>query len=211
MEQETIIQPLLEKIKREGIEEAKRAAEEILEKARSEAGSIIEKAQAQAEEMVADARKEMQQREEAFDVAMSQAGRNLILSVKNEIIGVCDHILKRQVASALTPEAMKELILKIVNGWQVHESTQGLEILLSEDDRQKLEESLYGWLQKELREGLTLRPIEIIQAGFRIGERDGDMYYDITDKAIAEILSEYLHPRIAKFLHEMTEKHADRI
>ncbi len=211
MERETIIQPLLEKIKREGIEEAKRAAEEILEKARSEAESIIERAQAQTEEMVADARKEMQEREEAFDVAMSQAGRNLILSVKNEIIGVCDYILKRQVDSALTPEAMKELILKIVNGWQVHESTQGIEIFLSEDDRQKLEESLYGLLQKELSGGLTLRPMEIIQAGFRIGERDGDMYYDITDKAIAEILGGYLHPRVAKFLHEMTEKREDRI
>ena len=100
--------------------------------------------------MVADAKKEMQERKEAFDVAMSQAGRNLILSVKNETIGVCDYILKRQVASTLTPEAMKELILKIVNGWQVHESVEGLEILFSENDRQKLEESLYGWLQKEL-------------------------------------------------------------
>ena len=59
MEQETIIQPLLEKIKREGIEEAKKAADEIPEKARSEGASIIEKAQAQAKEMVADAKKEM--------------------------------------------------------------------------------------------------------------------------------------------------------
>ena len=88
MEQETIIRPLLEKIKREGIEEAKKAAEEILEKDRSEGASIIEKAQAQAKEMVADAKKEMQERKEAFDVAMSQAGRNLILSLKNETIGV---------------------------------------------------------------------------------------------------------------------------
>jgi V/A-type H+-transporting ATPase subunit E len=210
MEQETIIQPLLEKIKREGIEEANKAAEEILEKAWSEGASIIEKAQAQVKEMVADAKKEMQERKEAFDVAMSQAGRNLILSVKNETIGVCDYILKRQVASTLTPDAMKELILKIVNGWQVHESIEGLEIFFSESDCQKLEESLYGWLQKELREGLTLRPIEIMRAGFRIGERDGDMHYDIGDKAITEIRSECLHPRTAKFLQEISEDHTDR-
>ena len=203
MKPDVSVQSLLDKIKKEGIEEANKAAEEILEEARSKAGAIMKKAQEQAESVVREAKAEIQKNREAFERSMSQAARNLVLGLETDITRLCDHIVERRTASALTPEVMKEMILKIVAAWQAEEAEQGLEVLTSEKDRQRLEELLYDSLKNEFGKGVTLKPIDKIHAGFRIGEKEGHLYYDFTHKGIAEILMEYLNPRIAKYLEDI--------
>jgi V/A-type H+-transporting ATPase subunit E len=200
MEAELNLQHLLDRIKREGIEEAQKASQEILEQARSEAASVIEKAQKEAETIRSGAREEVRKGQEGFETAMAQAGRHLIHGLRTEIVQLCDHILERQVAASLTPEVMKDMILKVMDKWPILEDRPELEVLLKEEDRQGLEDMLYGSLQERLRKGIILKPAGRIKAGFRIGEKDGRMHYDLTHQGIAEVLGEYLNPRIAQFL-----------
>ena len=209
MDADLNIRSLLEKIKKEGIEEARGAAEQTLNEARLKAESIVKEAEKQAGDMIADAEAEVRKRQEVFETAMSQAGRNLMLSLKSEIIRLCEQILERQLAAALTPDVMKQMILKMIDRWQMEKNAPGLEILLSEKDRREVEELLFGALQERLKEGVTLRPVKHLMAGFRIGEKEGSMYYDVTPRSMAEILSAYLNPRIAGFLEDSPGKKRD--
>jgi vacuolar-type H+-ATPase subunit E/Vma4 len=71
---------------------------------------------------------------------------------------------------------------------------------LTEEERASLEGAIFDTLGDTLKGGVVLKPVKTIGSGFRIGEKDGDFHYDLTHKGIAEMLSQYLNPRIAKFL-----------
>lgn len=209
MEPDISVQSLLDKIKKEGIEEANKTAEKIHEEARSKGDAIIKKAREESERMLDEARAEIDRNKEAFESSMSQAARNLLLGLKQDIIRLYDHIVERQVESALTPALMSEMILKIVSAWGLKETGGKLEVLTSQEDCKKLQELLHQSLQDEFRKGVTLRPVDGIRAGFRIGEREGTFYYDLTPKGLAEILVEYLNPRIAKYLENISNNSPD--
>ena len=64
MTAETSIQPLLDKIKREGIEEANKAAEEILEQARFKAENILREGEAKAQKEMSEATAEIEKKKQ---------------------------------------------------------------------------------------------------------------------------------------------------
>jgi V/A-type H+-transporting ATPase subunit E len=213
MEADLSLQALLDKIKQEGIDEAGRAAEKTLNEARSRADAILKNAQERAERILTEAEAEAEKRQEAFETAMHQAGRNLILSFEREVIKICRVILERELTSALTAEFMKQMVLKMMDRWQEHgdSDSPGLEILLNDKDRKELEELLLKSLQEEMRRGLILKPVKEVKAGFLIGEKDGSMHYDLTEAGMAEILAAYLNPRIARFLRERPREKQDQV
>ena len=205
MADESSVQSLLDRIKKEGIEKANQSAEDILEKARSKADRIMKEAEARAERTLSEAKAKAERKEKAFEENMAHAGRNLIISVRNQILKLCERIMAQQASQALTPDVMKEIILQMSAKWDPSADTRDMEILLSEKDLQDLEEALHAALQKKLKGEVFLKPVPGIQAGFRIGEKDGHMHYDFSDRTIAEVLSEYLSPRIAKYLKNKDE------
>jgi hypothetical protein len=73
---------------------------------------------------------------------------------------------------------------------------------LSPEDWRQLEEGLRSGLQGIFKDGLVLKPVAGIEKGFRIGVQGENAHYDLTDKGIAELLSEYLSPRVARFLKD---------
>lgn len=205
MEKEVSVQSLLDRIKEEGIEAAEKTSQEILERARSEAEEIIRESEKKGERIIAAAEEEAQRIRQTLEKDMEQRGRDLILAIRNEIIELFDRILQREVASSLSPEFMKEMILKMLQRWKVNEASQ-LEILAKNGEATELEEHLFKEAQEELRKGIVVRPVQGLSAGFRIGERGGNMVYDFTEETIAGILKESLNPRIAEFLGGASRK-----
>jgi len=51
-----------------------------------------------------------------------------------------------------------------------------------------------------------LNPFPELQAGFRIAMKDGSAYYNFSDQGIAEIMAEYMNPRIAEIVREAVGK-----
>jgi len=197
---EITLQNFIEEIKKEGIEGANKEKEAIISDARSKAEAIINEAKREADTILDHAKQEIQKNKAAFETSMTQSGRDLILSLQQEIIRLLDKIVEREISGALTPELIKEIIIKIVDKWKMDERSCGIEILLNEEDRQKLEDTLFDALQDEWKKGVILKPIDSIQAGFRIGEKNGGVHYDFTEKGIAEALSAYLNQRVSRFL-----------
>jgi V/A-type H+/Na+-transporting ATPase subunit E len=198
MAQEVSIQSLLERIKAEGIDSARAASEEILREARLEAESLLEEARKEAREIRIRTEAEIERDRRALEAAMAQSGRDLIIGLKRQIIRLCERILQKEIRSVLTPETLKEILLRMIDRWEPQGG--GTEVLVNEEDLGKLEDLLYSSLQKEFREGRVLKPVDSIQAGFHIGREKGSMYYDLTDEGLAEILGSLVNPRVSRFL-----------
>jgi V/A-type H+/Na+-transporting ATPase subunit E len=204
MEPEITIQSLLDKIKEEGFQEAEKISQKIISEAEAKAELIIREAEKNAEHSITTAREEVMEIQDAFEVAMTQGGRNLILSLHDEIIRLFGHILERKVASSLRPDLMRDMIMTITENWEIQDKNRTFEILVNEKDARELEGLLYDSLQNEFKKGIAIKPLKTIRAGFRIGEKDGNVHYDFTPEGIAEILREHLNPRFSRFLEEMS-------
>jgi len=194
---ESKLEHLIEKIKTDGIEEAKKSADEIIKTARKEAESIIKKAREDAQKIVAEAGKQAEKLQSNAESALRQAARDTVLVTKEKLIKLLDKVFQRELGAALSPDFMKELILKIAEHWS---GGAKLEVLVSERDLEKLRELMFVKSRSELKDTVTIKVDKGISKGFRIGLKDNNVYYDFTDESIAEFLAEFLNPGIREIL-----------
>jgi V/A-type H+-transporting ATPase subunit E len=194
---ESKLEHLIERIKKDGIAEANKAAEEIVKTAKKEAEGILKQAREDGKKIVGQAGKEADKLQGNSEAALKQAARDTILVTKEKLIKLCDAVLKQEVGARLEPEFMKELILKVVSQWG---KKNQLEVLIAENDLQKLQQLIFTKSHEQLNDTVTIKVDKGISKGFRIGLKDDAVYYDITDTSIGEFLGEFLNPGIREIL-----------
>ena len=188
---------LIEKIRKEGIEEAQQTSEQILKDAKKKASSIVDQAKKDADKLVEDGKRQVEQFRTNAEADLKQATRNAELLLKEKITALFDNVFKRKVADAMTDEFLKELILNITSAWG--KDTKA-EIVLSEADQKKLESTLFGGLKEDLKKSISLRASSDLSKGFRIGLKDDHVFYDFSDDAIAQVLKTLINPRLKEIL-----------
>ncbi|MBN1479457.1 hypothetical protein JXA70_04215 [candidate division KSB1 bacterium] len=193
---EVKLDSLIEKIKSEGVESAQKESNEIIEKARQEAAVIVAKANKEAEDMKTKAEAKAKSFQANAELAIQQAARDGELLFKSKITHLFDAVFKRKVKSTLTPEFMKEMILKIVDEWK----GAAVAITVNDADRDKLEQVLFAGLAEDVKKGLTIKPSSNVSGGFQIGVKDENVYYDFTDESVAAILKSFLNPKLNEIL-----------
>jgi len=194
---ESKLEHLIERIKKDGIAEAKKSAEEIIKAAKKEAEEILRKAREDGKKIVEQAGKEADKLKSNAEAALRQAARDTILVTKEKLIKLCDAVLRQEVSERLEPEFMRELILKIVSQWG---EKKQLEVLVAEADLKQLQQLIFTKSREYLKDTVTIKVDKGISNGFRIGLKDEAVYYDITDVSIGEFLSEFLNPGIRAIL-----------
>lgn len=188
---------LIEKIKKEGVEDAQKQSEEILKDAKQKAASITEKAHKEAEKIIEDGKKKAEQYKKNAESDLQQAARNTLLLLKEKITNLFDNVFKREVGEKLSPEFLKELILKIVGSWAENSEA---EIIVNDKDKQKLEALLFSGVKKEMKDSLKIRASKDVTSGFQIGLKDAQVYYDFSDEAIADVLKTLISPGLKEIL-----------
>ncbi len=196
---EVQLNELIDKIKTEGVGAAEQKAEEIKKKAEREAAGIVAKARKEAEEIVAKAKAEAARFEETGRESVKHAGRDLVLKLRASITTLFETVVAREIKASLSDDALQEIIPKLIAAWQ-EKGMDDIQVLLSPADLKKVEKDLLEKLSAEAKKGVEFKPLPEIQAGFRIGEKKGEAYYDFTDKGITEHLVEYLNPKLAECL-----------
>jgi V/A-type H+/Na+-transporting ATPase subunit E len=191
------LENLIEKIRKEGIEEAQNNADEIVKDAKAKAASIVEKAKKDAEKIVDDGKNKSEQFKVNAEADVKQAARNTELLLKEKIIHLFDGVFKKQVGESLDIEFLKSVITNIIETWA---KDSGAEIVVSKDDQKKLNAVLFDGLNAEVKEGVSLRVSQELTRGFRIGLKDDKVYYDFSDEAIAEVLKSLLNPSLKEIL-----------
>lgn len=196
---DTQLKELIETIKTEGIATADTKAAEIIAQAEKKAKEIVAKAGADAEKILSDAKREIARNEQTSRDALVQAGRDLVLNLRQRIIQLFDSVLSNASKEALQGKGLEDAIAALLQNW-TQKGAANIEILLPAGELEKIEKTLTAKLAAAMKKGVTLKPVTQIDAGFRIGEKDGSAYYDFSSDGIAEILAEYLNPKLAEIL-----------
>lgn len=196
------LQELIDKIKKDGVSAAEKDAAKIIANSEKKAEAIIAEAQSKAAEIIKSAQSETKKMEKASEEAIIQAGRNMLLSFKDALIGELDGLIKTGTEKGLTKDVLAKLVPETVKLWAKNSTVSELSVLLSEKDLKALEKSLTASLKAEIKKGLEIKPDKTLTAGFRIGVNNGAAFYDYSAESLAEMFAAYLNPKVAALMKE---------
>lgn len=172
------IQDLVQSIKRDGIEEAKKEAAAIVAAAKTRAAEIIADSKLQAQKNIENADKEI----ESSKALIKQAERDAVLSIKKELELLIDRIMADKVSSVLTEESLSKLVLAAIGG----EDPAKYSVEINE-----AKASVKDCLAKEISKGLEIRPVKGM-SGMKLSCRDGSGFYDFSDEEITALLKPFI-------------------
>ncbi len=197
---EVQLQELIEQIKKEGVEVANAEAETILENAKAEAEKIIADAKAEADKILANAKLENERMVKSSEDAITQAGRNLLISFRESVSKELNTILKEDVSAVYSSEKLPEIITNIIEKWASNPDAENITVILNSDDLKAFEETAFSGIKEKLLKGVTLKPNDNFDGGFRIAAKDGSAYYDYSAEAVVDMLANYLSPKVTELL-----------
>lgn len=171
------IQDLVQSIKHDGIEEAKKEADSVVDAAKLQAQEIIEAAKKEAAKILDDANREI----ESSKALVKQAERDAVLSIKKELESQVSKILEAEVSKAMSGDALVKVIVAALNGDDPAKYT--VEIATVTD-------GLKNGLAKEIEKGLELKPVK--GASIKLALKDGSGYYDFSETEIVNLLKPFL-------------------
>jgi vacuolar-type H+-ATPase subunit E/Vma4 len=195
------IRDLIEKINQEGIRAAEEKAKTIEEEARQRSDAILSRARAEADAMISAANERILREDEKERSLLAQAGRDLLLSLREEINAMLGRIVVSDIRQGLTPEVISRLLSEIIRNYNAGKGNDII-VSLNKKDLELMEQHYMDKLRQEAKKGITLQPGEEIQGGFTISFDNGKSYYDFSDKALAEYIITYLKPKLKKILGE---------
>lgn len=195
------VQELIDKIKNEGLAAADQKAREIEEHAQRSAQGILSEANKRAQELLLDAEEEIRKKQEASRTALQQASRDTLLSLKKEVQKLLYKVVATQVADALTPQKLSDIIAEIAHKAVDGKSAgAGIEVVLSPKDLQELRDGLFAQLQKQFKYPVNFQASEDIGKGFTVSFDQGKSSFDFSQEALAEYLGVYLNEELAALL-----------
>lgn len=190
---------LIEKIQIEGVQAAEEKAKTIIDEARRQATAILERANRDAQKLIQEANERIAKSEEASRLALKQAGRDTMISLKKEINSLLDKIMRASIQEALKPQELGKIIAGLIKEIS-HKYTEGVEITLKKEDLERIDKGFLNELKDEIKKGVVLKPSDEISAGFLISFDSGKSHFDFTDKAMADYLANYLRPKLQEIL-----------
>lgn len=188
---------LIEKIRKDGIDDAKNRADQIIKEANQKAAKIIDDARKEADRTVDEGKRKVDQFRATAEADLKQSIRNAQLLLKEKFDKLFDAVFKREVGEKLSSDFIKEIILKIVETWAKSEAK---EIILNETDKKNLEAVLFSGINADLKNTITLKVSKDVASGFRIGLKGSEVYYDFSDSAIADLLKSLINPNLKAIL-----------
>lgn len=194
------LQELIDRIKKDGVASAETSAQKIIADAEKKAASIISEAQEKADGIIKNARAETARMEKASEDAITQAGRNLIISFRDGITKELSAIVTEKTEKALDKDVLKKLVPETVKAWAANPDASDLAVLLSPKDLKALESDLKTALKAQISKGLVLKADSSVSSGFRIGSKDGSAFYDFSAEEVAGLFSAYLNPRTTELM-----------
>ncbi|MCQ2603654.1 MAG: V-type ATP synthase subunit E [Spirochaetia bacterium] len=201
---EVQVKELIDKIKTDGIKTAEEKAAQIVKDAQAKAETIVANAKKEASVIVADAEEKAAKSKVSGEEAIKQAGRDLILNIREKITDLFNVILNNEVKGAMDDKLMGNVITNLISSWKGDDGD--LEVLLPEKDIKSTEQYLMAKLADKVKKGLDIKPSRSIDAGFHVSAKDGSAYHNFSAEGIAEVFSDYLNPRLAKLLAEGIKK-----
>ena len=210
------VDALIARLRDEGVADGRAQGEQIVKDAQLHAELIVKQAHEKADKILTEARQEADSLEKAGHQALEVAARDAMLSLKMELNQRFTGEVRRLVGIEVKkPELLQRLILEIAGRAKDEiDGATSVEILLPRNvagfeelsrNPEELEQGILTHFirlinQDPLREGITFGVASDSQGGLRIRLVDQEVVLDISDRAIAEVLLQYLQPRFRALL-----------
>lgn len=195
------VQEIIEKIKKEAVDEAKAEAARLLADAETSKQQILAAAEKEARLIVEQARLDAKRTEEAGNAALQQAAHTLIRAFRGEIEKLLAETVRSETQTAYDDATLKRVLPLVLEAW-AEKNSNDLTVLLPESELESIRIWAKAHLNKKLIAGVELKPVKGYKAGFRILEKDGTAYYDFSAEAVAEMLAAYLNQHMAGLVAE---------
>ena len=192
---------LIEQIQKEGVEKANEQAETIISQAKEKAAKIV----AEADEKAHSLLKKSQTASEAFAErsvkTLEQAARDLLITVGQGCEKVASGTLGQAVDTTLSGDFLQQMIKGVID------QGKGSSVVLSVNDADKAAlASFCAELTKKSGKHIDLVSDSEILSGFKVGFKDQSVYLDYTGEAVAEALSAFLRPELAKTVSAIAQE-----
>jgi len=130
---------------------------------------------------------------------LAQAGRDLLLGLRQEINVMLQKVILTQVKDALTSEALAKILNNLIHGSLADHKAEVI-ISLNKDDLKALEHEFFAKLKEQVKKKVILRAADDIAAGFVISFDSGRSQFDFSDRALADYIGGQLKPKLQEIL-----------
>jgi V/A-type H+/Na+-transporting ATPase subunit E len=205
------VQELIDRIRTTGVQAAEEEADRLLRHARQQATETIAQAKAEADAMQEKARTEIEAYRLASTEALRLAVRDTVLDLKARVMARFEEFVKRLVISATRDKELVRSIVLVLAGHAAEEfiKDKEIEVRISNSllegftgpvfkDEGKL--AILGLSSDMLREGLELMSDSDIEGGARVRLVQDKLEIDLSDRAVARMISERMLPRFKAIL-----------
>lgn len=200
------VQQLIERIRDDGVQAAQEEANRLLQDAKKKAIDIVAQATSEADAERAKARAQIEVQHAAAEDALKLAARDTVLELKARVMSRFDEFVKRLVVSATADKDLVRSIVLVLAGHAAEEfiGDKAIQVrisnaLLEGTSGAALEDegmlAILALSSDMLREGLELIADAEIEGGARVRLVADKLEIDLSDRAIARLISQRLLPR----------------
>ena len=193
------IKDLIAKIQQEGIQAAEAQAAQIKAEAIADAQEIIAAAKIQAQKIIEQANIQAKNLDVSTQADLKQAGRDLLISLRQEIIFMLDRLIKTNLRQALTVEVLAGIISTLIKNTPLSLESQ-IVVSLNKSDQEKLEQGFLKQLVEETKKSIVLKSADGIDSGFVISFDAGKSIFDFSGQALSDYISGCLRPQLNRIL-----------
>lgn len=198
------LKELIDKIKNDGVKSAEESAQAIITEAEKKAAQIIQAADKKANDLLDSSKRDAEVAKQSSTDAVKQAARDLVIDLKKEIQNIFENLIKTETEQALTGNELSSAIIAVLGNWDKNNVTD-LSVMLPETEKEAVVKSINSKFADLLKDGLEVNPHKGIEAGFKISEKDGNVYYDFSAEGVGQMMAEYLSPVLANFVKDVKE------
>jgi V/A-type H+-transporting ATPase subunit E len=193
------LKELIDTINRDGVDKVRQESETLLNLARAQADEIVTAARMQATDLLSNARREQERLEHSGRESLKQASRDLLLGVRKQLETLFSALLQEKTRTALNDKEITAAIAAMISNW-TPERQGKIELLLPQQQFDSMAKALQKAMAGKIAAGIEIKAAAEVANGFRVVEKDGQAYYDFSAASIAENLSLFLNPLMAKIV-----------
>jgi V/A-type H+-transporting ATPase subunit E len=192
---------LLKKIHDEAVAKADAAARERSTAAEKQAAQCVAEAERRAADIIAAAEKNAAQLIENSKQTLEQAGRDLLIYLRQAIEAQFAALIKDAVPELVPVTVVQDILVRLASDADREKHTaEGVCVYVSEKDFTPLAEFLLQRFRERMQHGVELHPLPGIKAGLRIAIANKNVVYDFSDDVIVRMLSELVGPMLKDVL-----------
>lgn len=187
------LKKICEVLRNEALEPAKDEADKLVEEAKAESKRIIEEAKREAKRIVALAETEVQRKNKLFESSLSSSAKQALLALRQEIEKRLfnDELVEWVDKETLSEETSAKFINAIVEAIRKEGLSTDLSVFVASSLKA---EKVNALLAKEVLEKLKEKSVVLsaLGSGIQVKLHDRKITLDLSDRALAELLSKFL-------------------